>query len=369
MSNRIELKDGYGYPLVDAYYYEGERKYRKPHGRGIQYRLDDDTRYYEGEWWNGKEYGKGTVYWYDGITKRYEGEWKEGELHGKGIEYRSDGTKLYEGEWKEGEFYGKGIQYWDDGITKRYEGEWKEGKRHGNGTLYCPADIKEYEGEWKEGRQHGNGTEYGCLGQKFYEGEFKDGIHHGRGMGYNWFGDKEYEGEWKEGKRHGKGIEYNLDGTKRYEGKWKNDKKVASMKMEKIEDIQYEGLGFPTSLKRVKHVKFKGELHPKIDVKAVSDKVILELASLKRRFTGNEVRFIRSYFSMSLRDFAEHVVHESHTAVAKWEKQGNKPTNMNKNTEQVLRLYIFEETSSNEEMEKDVFYNHYKASQSFLTND
>ncbi len=39
---------------------------------------------------------------------------------------------------------------------------------------------------------------------------------------------------------------------------------------------------------------------------------------------------------MPLREFGKTMVHESHTAVRKWESHGNE------NTEHVLRLYIIE---------------------------
>ncbi|HFN0434705.1 hypothetical protein SC867_09075 [Legionella pneumophila serogroup 2] len=66
------------------------------------------------------------------------------------------------------------------------------------------------------------------------------------------------------------------------------------------------------------------------------------MAIQEERLTGNQVKFIRTYFSMSLSEFGKTVVHESHTAVSEWEKCGDEITNMNENTEQVLRLYIIE---------------------------
>lgn len=43
---------------------------------------------------------------------------------------------------------------------------------------------------------------------------------------------------------------------------------------------------------------------------------------------------------MSLRYFAEKVVHESHMAMSKWKKKEDLETNMNTNTKHELRLYI-----------------------------
>jgi hypothetical protein len=49
---------------------------------------------------------------------------------------------------------------------------------------------------------------------------------------------------------------------------------------------------------------------------------------------------------MSLREFAIQVVNESHNAVAKWEKFGTEPTNMDENIESMLRLYIIDKEST-----------------------
>lgn len=108
----------------------------------------------------------------------------------------------------------------------------------------------------------------------------------------------------------------------------------------------YEGLGFPIELENVEMININDEWHPKIDVRYVADEIIKKLAIQEERLTGNQVKFIRSYFSMPLREFGETVVHESHTTVSKWEKCEDEITNMNENTEQVLRLYIIEQTQT-----------------------
>ena len=107
----------------------------------------------------------------------------------------------------------------------------------------------------------------------------------------------------------------------------------------------YKGLGFPIELHQVDFVKFDGEWHPKIDVRKVADSAIKELSFQKERLTGHQIKFIRTYFEMSLMDFGKRVVHESHMAVSKWEQFKNKPTNMDINIEVMLKLYIYEKTS------------------------
>lgn len=128
------------------------------------------------------------------------------------------------------------------------------------------------------------------------------------------------------------------------------------MKRKKIAKFIYEGLGFPIELHKVEMIMIDNEWHPKINVRKVADAAMKELTIQEERFTGNQVKFIRSYFSMSLRDFAENVVRESHTAVNKWEKFGNKVTNMDINIERILRLYIHQKVCIKTGKQKSEFY-------------
>ncbi|WP_115712758.1 hypothetical protein [Legionella sainthelensi] len=136
----------------------------------------------------------------------------------------------------------------------------------------------------------------------------------------------------------------------------------------KIESLfLYEGLGFPIELENVEMLSINGEWLPKIDVRTIADEAIKMLATQESRLTGNQVKFIRSYFSMPLREFGETVVHESHTAVSKWEKCGDETTNMNENTEQVLRLYIIEQTQTKTKSQQSDFYKNFQRSKIFRT--
>ncbi|KTC81703.1 hypothetical protein [Legionella brunensis] len=130
--------------------------------------------------------------------------------------------------------------------------------------------------------------------------------------------------------------------------------------------FQYEGLGFPIELENVEMIRYNNEWLPKIDVEQVADEVIKKLATQECRLTGNQVRFIRSYFSMPLREFGEKVVHESHTAVNKWEKRGNEITSMNENTEMVLRLFIIEKTQAQTKNQQAEFYKTFQKSKIFF---
>ncbi|TIE07564.1 hypothetical protein DIZ66_12300, partial [Legionella pneumophila] len=68
----------------------------------------------------------------------------------------------------------------------------------------------------------------------------------------------------------------------------------------KIEpNLLYEGLGFPIELETVEMIKFNDEWLPKIDVQYIANEIIKKLAIQEERLTGNQVKFIRSYFSMT----------------------------------------------------------------------
>lgn len=122
----------------------------------------------------------------------------------------------------------------------------------------------------------------------------------------------------------------------------------------------YEGLGFPIELHNVEMIMINGEYAPKIDIRATADNAMKSLVLQKSKLTGNQVKFIRSYFSASLREFGK-IVNESHTAVKKWENFRNKPTNMDPNIETRIRLYIYDQICIKSKNDKIKFYDQYKA--------
>lgn len=128
-----------------------------------------------------------------------------------------------------------------------------------------------------------------------------------------------------------------------------------------IKNYIYNGLGFPIELHNVEMVMFDRDLHPKINVRKVADSAIKSLVLQKSRLTGNQIKFIRTYFSMSLREFSK-VVNESHMAIKKWEDFKEVSTNMDINIEIMLRLYIYDQISikaKNNSKLKVEFYNQY----------
>jgi hypothetical protein len=141
------------------------------------------------------------------------------------------------------------------------------------------------------------------------------------------------------------------------------------MKTKKVKNYVYEGLGFSVELTDVEMVFLENDWHPCIDVQKIADDVLKQLAIQEARLTGTQIKFIRSYFSMPLREFGEKVVHESHMAVKKWEQKGDAPTNMNSNTEHELRLYVVEKLHFKSRESKSKFYDAYMATKRFFNSD
>ncbi len=127
-----------------------------------------------------------------------------------------------------------------------------------------------------------------------------------------------------------------------------------------VKTFIYEGLGFAIELHDVEMIMINGEYAPKIDVRAVADNAMKSLVLQNSKLTGNQVKFIRSYFSASLRDFGK-IVGESHMAVKKWEDFKDKSTNMDPNIETRIRLYIYDKTCIKSKNDRIKFYDQYMA--------
>lgn len=131
--------------------------------------------------------------------------------------------------------------------------------------------------------------------------------------------------------------------------------------------LYYEGLGFPIELHDVEMVIVNDEYVPKIDVRAIADEAIKSLVLQKTKLTGNQIKFIRTYFSASLRDFGK-IVNESHMAVKKWEDYKNHSTNMDPNIEIRIRLFIYDKIFIKNKSDKIKFYDQYQAINEILGN-
>ena len=100
-----------------------------------------------------------------------------------------------------------------------------------------------------------------------------------------------------------------------------------------------EGFGFKITLLNVPIVKVRGVWTPDVNYNELSKVVLLALCEKPARLTGNEVKFIRQHFEMTLQDFAKRFC-VTHPGVLKWEKNKNRPTGMNWATEKDIRLFV-----------------------------
>ena len=105
------------------------------------------------------------------------------------------------------------------------------------------------------------------------------------------------------------------------------------------------GFGFPVKLLNVPMTKIRGEWTPAINYNLLAQVVLRELCEKEGRLTGNEVRFIRQHFEMTLQAFAKRCG-VTHPGVLKWEKMKNKPTGMNWSSEKDIRLFVLLKLSS-----------------------
>ncbi len=108
------------------------------------------------------------------------------------------------------------------------------------------------------------------------------------------------------------------------------------------------GLGFPVRLLNVPMVKIRGKWTPNIDYNRLTQAVLHALCEKPVRLTGNEVRFIRLHFEMTLQEFADRFA-VSHAAVIKWEKTKDDLTGMNWASEKDLRLFVLSKVSDEAE--------------------
>jgi hypothetical protein len=99
------------------------------------------------------------------------------------------------------------------------------------------------------------------------------------------------------------------------------------------------GFGFPVRLRNVPMVKVRGAWTPKINYNHLAETVLHSLAFKPSHLTGAEVKFIRTHFKMTLKEFAKRFC-VTHVAVIKWEKTKRQPTVMGWATEKDVRLFI-----------------------------
>jgi len=104
------------------------------------------------------------------------------------------------------------------------------------------------------------------------------------------------------------------------------------------EFIDY-GCGFPVLLKNVPMRKVHGKWIPDVNYNELEKSILIMLCHKPFKLTGNEIRFIRLYFEMTLKEFANRFGVQ-HPTVVKWENFKNDPTNMTLGTEKDIRLFL-----------------------------
>ena len=112
----------------------------------------------------------------------------------------------------------------------------------------------------------------------------------------------------------------------------KNERKIKKR-------IIYEGFGFPIVFENVSMVRVRGDWTPDIDYNNIAKHVLNCLSQKPARLTGDEIRFIRHSFEMTLVEFAKRFS-VTHPAVLKWEKSGCQTPSMNWPIEKDIRLAI-----------------------------
>ncbi len=115
------------------------------------------------------------------------------------------------------------------------------------------------------------------------------------------------------------------------------------MKIEKIQKKYIDhSMGFPVVILNAPLVKVRGIWSLNINYNKYQLAVLILLANKPSKLTGDEQKFIRKYFQMTLQTFAQRFS-VKHSAVLKWEKKANKITAMSWNTEKDIRLFIIDQ--------------------------
>jgi DNA-binding transcriptional regulator YiaG len=126
------------------------------------------------------------------------------------------------------------------------------------------------------------------------------------------------------------------------------------MEKKRVKKFIYDGLGFPLILVDIQMVKIMGVWTPDIEYNKLQKIVLLALCHKPFPLTGNEVRFIRNYFEMTLVMFGKHFG-VTHVAVLHWEKSKNKPAKIQPAAELYVRLFILEKLNMNNQVFRETF--------------
>jgi len=112
--------------------------------------------------------------------------------------------------------------------------------------------------------------------------------------------------------------------------------------------------GFPVVLLNVPMVKILDDWLPDINYDKLAKLVLLVLAKKRMPLTGSEIRFIRYYFEMTVREFARRLG-VKHTAVVKWESKQDHDASVTWGIEKDIRLFILDKLCKSNKAFRDSY--------------
>jgi hypothetical protein len=148
-------------------------------GKYIDSELISD--FYKGELLNGKKHGHGILMNSDWDVsqndfveyKEYEGDFKYDKKDGFGVEYNIDGAKVYEGNWKDDKYNGAGRWYSGFGMI---ESNFVDGQTTDGLTKVYYHNLNIRISGYLEGYIWNNAKWYDIDGTLFYEGGISGGL-------------------------------------------------------------------------------------------------------------------------------------------------------------------------------------------------
>ena len=104
--------------------------------------------------------------------------------------------------------------------------------------------------------------------------------------------------------------------------------------------ILWEGLGFPIQLIGFKTKTINGESVPDLNMKIIQETAFRGLIAKSGRFTGCELKFIRTYLHLTQIEFAKAINASDRSSISQWENKLDSITGMDINTEIMIRLFM-----------------------------
>lgn len=106
-----------------------------------------------------------------------------------------------------------------------------------------------------------------------------------------------------------------------------------------VKEFAYKLAGFPVVVENVEVIVTGEGRFPRLDYEELNRRILVALATKPTKLTGNQVRYIRHSYELSLRDFAK-LFRFKAPSVLKWEQRGNESTSMEWPTELLLRTEV-----------------------------